>query len=393
MAGRKRKFDPTIPKHIDQAGIPAGIYWDGRWGGTWYVLERSPEGKQKWRSVAPATALLSDLHVIAEARAGKTDRNVLRALCEAFEESPQFRKLAKATRTDYIYCRGVVVDLKTKLGKPFGDLVTRKIKRPLVQLLIDAIAGGTERDATGALIPTPSKAVHVQRYLSRLFEWGANRGFNDVNPAEGIELPAERKLRRLPEAQAMTDLVAFARARAGTRGKTGSVAPYLWATIEIAYMLRLRGIEVTTLTDAHALDQGLMTNRRKGSRDNITTWTPRLREAWDYLIKLRSETWAKKKFPVPMRADQRFLVVTLSGDPISKSGFDSAWQRLIQLAMKEGKILPEQRFGAHDLKRRGITDTPGTRGEKQLASGHTNEQMLDVYDYSLPVVRPSGDAS
>jgi hypothetical protein len=83
MAGRKRKFDPTIPKHIDQAGIPAGIYWDGRWGGTWYVLERSPEGKQKWRSVAPATALLSDLHVIAEARAGKTDRNVLRALCDA----------------------------------------------------------------------------------------------------------------------------------------------------------------------------------------------------------------------------------------------------------------------------------------------------------------------
>ena len=264
------------------------------------------------------------------------------------------------------------------------------INPPLIQLLIDAIAAGTERDSLGKLIATPSKAVHVQRYLSRLFEWGANRGFNDINPAEGIELPTERKRRRLPEAQAMSDLVAFARERAGTRGKAGSVAPYLWATIEIAYLLRLRGIEVTTLTDAHALEHGVMTDRRKGSRDNITTWSPRLRDAWEYLVRLRNETWRKKKFPTPMRAEQRYLIVTLGGDPITKSGFDSAWQRLIHLAMREGKISPEQRFGAHDLKRRGITDTPGTRGEKQLASGHATEQMLSVYDFSLPVVKPAG---
>lgn len=390
-SGRKRKIDPTIPRHIEQASIPAGLYWDGRWNGTWYVIDRLPGAKPRRRNVAPAGAALSDLHVIAEARAGKADKSILRSLCAAFEDSAQYRTLAKSTRADYAYCCKVVIEFKTKLGKPFGDLITRKIKRPLVQLLIDAIASGTERDVAGALIATPSKAVHVQRYLSRLFEWGANRDFNDTNPAEGLELPQERKRRRLPELATMATMVDFARDRAGGRGQEGSVAAYMWAVIEIAYLCRLRGIEVCTLTDAHGTSEGLMSNRRKGSRDNVTEWSPRLRAAWDYLVDRRTQIWNKKRFPTPLRAEQRFLVVTFAGDPITKSAFDSAWQRMIKLAIEKGALNSDHRFGAHDLKRRGITDTPGTRGEKQLASGHANEQMLDVYDFSVPRVKPAGD--
>ena len=43
----------------------------------------------------------------------------------------------------------------------------------------------------------------------------------------------------------------------------------------------------------------------------------------------------------------------------------------------------------HDFKRKGITDTVGTRAEKQQASGHKDESMMDVYDLSLPLVDPS----
>ncbi|MDR5896344.1 hypothetical protein [Larsenimonas suaedae] len=39
--------------------------------------------------------------------------------------------------------------------------------------------------------------------------------------------------------------------------------------MELAYLCRLRGIEVITLTDANHLAEGVMTNRCKGSRDNI----------------------------------------------------------------------------------------------------------------------------
>jgi hypothetical protein len=49
--------------------------------------------------------------------------------------------------------------------------------------------------------------------------------------------------------------------------------------MEIGYLCRLRGIETITLTDKNGLEEGVLTNRRKGSRDNIVRWTPRLRAA------------------------------------------------------------------------------------------------------------------
>lgn len=58
----------------------------------------------------------------------------------------------------------------------------------------------------------------------------------------------------------------------------------------------------------------------------------------------------------------------------------------MKLAIEEGVITKEERFGLHDLKRRGITDTKGTRHEKQEASGHRSASMMDTYDLSVPIV-------
>lgn len=49
----------------------------------------------------------------------------------------------------------------------------------------------------------------------------------------------------------------------------------------------------------------------------------------------------------------------------------------------------EQRFGLHDLKRRGTTDTKGTRADKQEAAGWKDQDMVDIYDFSIPVVSPT----
>lgn len=54
-------------------------------------------------------------------------------------------------------------------------------------------------------------------------------------------------------------------------------------------------------------------------------------------------------------------------------------------------FLEEHRFALHDLKRRGITDTPGDRKQKQDANGHRYESMLYTYDFSLPLVSPSAE--
>jgi hypothetical protein len=163
----------------------------------------------------------------------------------------------------------------------------------------------------------------------------------------------------------------------------------LWIIMEIAYLCRLRGIEVVTLTDAHVTDQGLRTNRRKGSRDNIVGWTPRLRAAIDAAQQRRADIWQRRCRALPMLAERRALIVSRTGAPLRKSSFDSAWQRFITRALADEIITGDDRFSLHDLKRKGITDTKGNRHDKQEASGHRSAGMMDVYDLSLPVVKSS----
>jgi hypothetical protein len=101
----------------------------------------------------------------------------------------------------------------------------------------------------------------------------------------------------------------------------------------IAYAYRLRGIEAVTLTDANATDDGVLSKRRKGSRDNVTRWTPELRDAWD-AVRLRKEAERRHDRPAQLRPELRHLVVSQRGTPFSKSARDTAWQRLMALVMK-----------------------------------------------------------
>lgn len=102
---------------------------------------------------------------------------------------------------------------------------------------------------------------------------------------------------------------------------------YMWIVMELAYLCRLRGIEAVTLTDANALEEGVMTNRRKGSRNNIVCWTPRLRYAWDMAVERRSQLWARKSRETPKLPEDRSLIVAKSGGPLRKTALGSSWKR------------------------------------------------------------------
>lgn len=378
---RKRKHNPHIPNHIDQAALPAAVYFDHRNAGVWYTLHYDEIGKQRRRNIAPAGASLAELHQIMD-EASNVDRGTLRYICAQFHESDRYKKLSHNTHSDYCYCRDVLLRLPTKLGKPLGDLEVRKFTSALVQRIVDRLADEG----------TPSKAAHALRYLRRVLQWGRNRGYLEANPALGIEAPVERKQRRLPNSLVMNMLIDRAMARGLLiRGEKGGCPEYLGYVMELAYLCRLRGIEVVTLTDANELESGVLTNRRKGSRDNIVRWTPRLRKAWDRAKAYRAKVWAKRKTAIPIATSRRNIIVASHGGPLRKSSLDTAWQRFITLALADEVITPDQRFALHDLKRRGITDTVGTRADKQEASGHRDPKMMDVYDHSVPIVLPSAE--
>lgn len=262
-------------------------------------------------------------------------------------------------------------------------MLVDKLSPPVFQRLVEAIAQEGH----------PTKANHLLRYLRRSFRWGVNHGACKTNPCAGVQQVKEAKQVHVPTRDLYTRVLNFAIERGARTARTaGSCPPYLAWIMELAYLCRLRGIEVLTLTDANITDQGIITNRRKGSRDTLVQWSPRLRAIVTAAQKHRKETRddPKRKKPALLRPEQRFLIVAEDGEPLTRSGFDSAWQRLMRAASappEKGGIIPkEDRFGLHAMKHRGITDTKGTLKDKQTAGGHKSEAMTHLYDHSVPEV-------
>jgi site-specific recombinase XerD len=359
--------------------LPVGCYWNRR-DRYWYTIRPTEDPKRK--RLAGHGALLSDLHAAMEALGG-VDRTSLDYMLAQFEASRKFRKLADGTQDNYRYCRRVLQGFQTKLGIPFAELRRASITAPVIQRLVDAIAE-----------THPTKANAVKRDLSAAYKWGGLRMGVKDNPARGVEQAAEKGDPRMPSKDTMRAMIAFLRARGSLPSRSkGSLAPYVWAVAEIAYRCRMRSVEVRDLTDANATDEGIIVIRRKGSLDNITAWCPELREAWDWLAARRDRVWAKRRKVIPMLPKDRPLVVNESGGPLSRYTLNSAWRRAMAQALEAGIITPEERFGLHGLKHRGITDSPGKRRDKQDAGGHKKATTTDIYNHELDVYEPAGKAS
>ena len=387
--GAKRGFSTAIPKHIDQAKIPSGMYFDATGNGRWYVKETHPEtGKRKQITVANANARLSELHEIMEARLAGAKRGTLDWLWGRFEASTEFAALSPATQRDYRVHAKLLENYPTRLGHNFGQITVERLSVPIIQQLIEAVARGRPASKPGAddgIRPRPSTANHVLRFLRRLFAWGIRFGCCTANPAKGVKQVREAGEFKMPLVDAFQRALAFAQERGVRADRTkGSCPDYLAPVMVIAYSCRLRGSEVLDLTDTDVLPDGLRNRRRKGSLTNGTTWTPELRAAVATLQARRKRIDKARGF-VPLAPGGRPLLVAPDGEVLDKSSLDSAWQRFMRLAMDpdDGVLAPEERFTLHGLKHKGITDTGGTRAAKKDASGHRTVRAFDRYDHEL----------
>lgn len=371
--GRNRKYNPNIPAHIEQDKIPRNCYWENQ-KSYWY----HSDGKKKNR-IAGKSATLGDLHKLIEEYSSEVKSGTFRWLSSKFQASEQFKDLAIKTQKNYSRSGDIVNAFPTKIDIPLGDVFLIKWNDPLVQKLVDKIAVSNG----------PTAANSALKYIRRVFTWGKNRGYCEKNPAIKIEKAAERQQRRLPDAVVFKDLIEFARVRGSYTPKSkGSCSPYVWCALIIGYELRARGIETNKLTDADISDVGIRNERVKGSKTNVTEWNDILKQAIKHLQDRRSMIWSKKKCPVPVRPSDRNLFITETGGVLAKSSLESAFNRLVALAIDSGIMTREQRFGLHDLKRRGVTDTGGTKADKQEATGHKSADMIDIYDHSISVVKP-----
>lgn len=373
---RPRKHNPTIPAHIDQSKLPKGMYWDASGNGRWYVLEVP----RRAIVVAGRSARLSDLHAIIEARSGRSSRGTVGFVIEHYLQSTDYKGLAPRTQVDYSRQADITRNYKSAMGLTLDKLQVARLTPPVIQRIVEKIARG-DKNETGK----PTKANHLFRFLRLVFSWGVRHGHCTNNPAEGVRQAIERKRDGMPTPEAFLAILKFSADRGRLQSHSaGSIPSYLAPLMYIAYACRLRGIEVVTLTDANASKDGIMSNRRKGSRDNITRWTPSLRQAWSELQAYRKAAIQRNKRPEQLRPEDRYLFVTESGRRLSKSALDTTWQRLMTLALREKVITSEQRFTLHGIKHRGITDS-----RDKTAGGHRSESMRQRYDHEIPLVEPA----
>jgi len=354
-----------MPAHIDVTKIPTGIYWDKSGSGRWFIFNKTGDSTSR-KTIAWKDATLSELHTIAE-QISCIDRRSLRWLLEQFNHSKKFSDLAQETKKHYRKIFTAISKIETKNGL-FIELDYARMTSALFQKLVDKISEST-----------PTKANHILRYVRRVFSWGINRGLCMSNPAKGVEQAREKKQHGMPDKDVYETILAYAKVH----------NKFVWAAMELAYLCRLRRVEVITMSDANISKDGIVTNRRKGSRNNVVELTPRLENVLRVIMDARVSRIKKNKSPVHIDSKNRFLFVNNNGARLTASALASAFRRIINKAIAEGLITKDQAFSLHGLKHLGVTNTKGNRAQKQEASGHVNPSMLNVYDHSLPLVKPS----
>lgn len=365
--GRPRKHNPSIPKHIDQTRLPAGVYWDPSGAGRWYVFEdRNGKPKAGTRTIAQAGATLADLHGLMAEEKGTAKAGTVADVVTRYKASIAFKALSLRAQDDYAYFLDQAVAYKLPNGALMGSLLVDKLSPPVFARIRDDVGRAH-----------PSKANVWLRRLKGAFAWGIEDGCCKTNPCAGVRLLKEAGRHGMPSLDAMRRVQLFAAGRARLkRNEPGHLPPYLAPFIEIAYQCRLRSIEVLTLADAHLLRDGILSNRRKGSKDNITRWTPGLRLAVRILKRHRQSIWDGRATPLA-----RPLIVAESGDFLTRDGFSVGWQRMMRAAIEAGVIAEADRFTAHGIKHRGITDSADKK-----AGGHRTERMTDLYNHEVELV-------
>lgn len=259
-------------------------------------------------------------------------RRTLFWLLEAYMKAPRVRPLQKRTHDDYV--RYVdAISTKPIEGGTFGGLDLRRLSPGV-------IAG--YRDSLSDKKVTANR--HLQ-FMSVAFNWAIEQEILTSNPCKGVRKYATEARTRYVEDWEF-ELV------------QGMAPDYLAVAMELAYLMRARRGEILALRREHVSDKGIFLQRTKASESEVTTWTPRLQDAYKAATAIHRDVISP------------WLLHGPDGDKVKMEAFSTAWGRLMTRAMGKGL---KERFTFHDLKAKGYTD------DTEHWAGHKSEKMRQVY--------------
>lgn len=332
--GRKRKHPDWLPMRVYRGR--SSYEFRPKSGGTIKLgrLKRDELGCFIEDDAVKQRVLRAHAQALAE---GVTEKTV-HWLINSYFNSKQFKQLSSSTQSLYRL-------LSDKYVQPvFGGMKPKSVTPLHIRSFMDKLGESLE--------PTANRC---HTFLSTLFSWGYERNHIDRNPAKGIKKFHEKPRDRYIEDWEYELVYKIAQE---------SAYPWIAPMMEFAYLCRMRANEIRALTKDHIKSEGVFVERSKGSKNEITEWSSRLKLAFsdaESLIQLKSCS---------------LLFPSASGGVIPKTSFDSAWRRVRKSAMDHGLT---HSFNFHDIKAKGITDHENKSG------GHRSYKMELIYD-RLPSV-------
>lgn len=301
------------------------------------------------------------------ASAGERDRGTVQWLADKYFASREFTRLRQTTQQDYLVklCKFLVFPTKIKgaSNKPLlvGEWPLESITQPKLRNLPDEMLSDYEAKGMSG-----RSTVNGQfRVFSTVIKYGLQH-FETLglpsNPCIGVRLHKENQRNRY-----VTDHEFELQWNVALRDG----ADYLPWLFELAYLLASRSVEIGDLLKTSATDGGIIVERRKGSKTNIISWSPRLKIAYECALELSEKR--DKKSP--------YLLTSANGEKLCHSTLQSAMARLKKKMTAAG--LGETFWTLHDLKRKGISDSK----DKNIG-GHKTVEMQQRYNTKIEVFEP-----
>lgn len=271
----------------------------------------------------------------------------LDGLAVEYRKSQKYISLSPATQELYRYCHLSLKKITFNGGNSFMNLHPDQVTAGTLRQILDL------RAAQGS----PSMGNReIKGFLSAIYAWAIERDKISLktNPCHAVRRNPEK-----PKDHYVTDQeyqLAIQHAPA-----------WLSRVMELSYLLYARISEVLELTRQDIRQEGIYIHRKKGSKSNIVTWSPRLRAAI-----------------APTGADKvaSLYLVHKNGKRITYGMLRKPWDTMMAAAAKEN---PEFRpFTRHDLKAKGISD----QEKVQNSAGHKSDWVRENYNRKTDQVDP-----
>lgn len=303
------------------------------------------------RTIAPLTATMSTLWRTYERLQSDDINGSLKWLLDTYTASAKFQSKADTTQKEQKRQAKCISDYSRGPGKTFGSAKLSTITPGVLTKYMDA------RETQGS----PVAANRELALISSAWKWAQARDLTTAtNPCRLVEKRSETRRQHYADDSDYDKWIAYCKKHGPN---------YLWIVSEIAYLCRMRKVEVLTAKKDQVLPEGFNTLRRKGSRDAITGWSERLKAAMDACAADEAGRFSQ-------------LLVTHRGRTVSVSSFNTMWQRRMRACVEATGIT---RFTLHDLKRKGATDSDE---DATVSTGNT-PAMSRTYDVSKLRAKPT----